>query len=94
MAHGDYRCCAVCDSKVAYAQDVDSKDILCSRCACDLASEGFRIHNVEELREWMTTTSPEVVVTVLRGVRYKACCYPNEVDTLFQAVLAKCVGTI
>ena len=48
MAHGDYNCCAVCDSKLEYSNDAQTKEELCSWCAVNLAQSGVFVHNVVE----------------------------------------------
>ena len=84
MAHGDYECCAVCDSKMGYDPDCDSKNVLCSSCAVDLAQKGVFVHNVAELMEWMEKTPcPYVVTDTLQSVGFRQCLYPNAVDKLY-----------
>ena len=85
MAHGDYNCCAVCDSKLEYSNDAQTKEELCSWCAVNLAQDGVFVHNVDELKKWMEETNPLVVVTVLTKNHFSTCYYKNEVDDLFNA---------
>ena len=85
MAHGDYNCCAVCDSKLEYSNDAQTKEELCSWCAVNLAQDGVFVHDVDELKKWMKETNPLVVVTVLTKNHFSTCYYKNEVDDLFNA---------
>jgi hypothetical protein len=83
MAHGDYDCCAVCDSKLSYSNDATTKETLCSGCAVNLAQKGVFVHGVTELKTWMIEEHPRVVVSALDSVGFSPCLYPNEVDALY-----------
>lgn len=83
MAHGDYHCCAICDSKMSYSSDAETKEHLCSGCVADMAQNGAILHNVEELLEWMQKESKETVISVLSRVGFSKCFYPNRVDAQY-----------
>jgi hypothetical protein len=84
MAHADYECCAVCDSKMAFSYDAGAKEVLCSHCVAELAMRGVFVHNVDELLRWMETEKPDVVLATLEKVGFRCCFYSNEVDGLFR----------
>ena len=84
MGHFDYHCCAVCDGKIAYSGDAETKERLCSWCAVELAQRGVFAHSVAELKEWMRTTPPAVVVETLDSAGFKKCLDPqNDVDSMY-----------
>ena len=77
MAHGDYDCCARCDSKMAYSSFADTKEQVCSDCALDLMElTGERIVTGEQLAAWVLNAS----AGQLEAVGIKTCFYPNPVD--------------
>jgi len=83
MAHADYNCCAVCDSKLSYAGfDATTKKEICSRCVANLAEKGVIVHDVDELIEWVKNEDAEKVAKILKDVKFKFCFYPNEVDDI------------
>jgi len=87
MAHADYECCAVCDSKGYYSNDAGSKEIICSECVASLARRGVIVGSVEELKVWMTQEEPAKVVSLLQEVGFSVCRYGNDVDDLFESRL-------
>jgi hypothetical protein len=92
MAHGDYDCCAVCDSKLSYSNDPSTKETLCSSCAVNLAQRGIFVHGVAELTAWMKSAKPATVVSCLDAVGFKSCVYGNEIDDLYEAAKASHKG--
>jgi hypothetical protein len=48
MAHGDYNCCAICDSKMEYSNYAETKNNICSNCVCNLAEKGKIIRSVDD----------------------------------------------
>jgi hypothetical protein len=85
MAHADYNCCAVCDSKLEYSNDARTKEEICSWCAVNLAQDGVFVHDVDELKKWMREENPLTIVTILIKNHFSTCYYKNEVDDLFKA---------
>lgn len=80
MAHADYDCCAVCDSKQSYSPDAETKGEICGPCVADLARLGHIFGTVDELLEWVKTVDPQRLAVVLATVGYSKCFYLNEVD--------------
>ena len=79
MAHGDYKCCAICDRKQEYVGLNDSfKDDICSFCriksgiaTVDLLKKKIEsFTNKEDLKKW------------LREIGFSECYYQNEIDDL------------
>jgi hypothetical protein len=75
----------VCDGKIYYQGseslwDRNSKSILCSWCAVELAKRGVFVHDEQELEEWMEKGDPWRVVSVLREVGFQTCDYENPID--------------
>ena len=80
MAHADYECCAVCDSKMAYASNASPKTEICSCCVAELAVREVIVHNVAELERWIINTGGEKVKEVLEGVNFRFCIYGSWID--------------
>ena len=89
MAHGDYDCCAVCDSKMAYnSGDARTKEDLCASCAVDLAKLGVFVKSGAELLAWMDETPAVEVLVKLHAAGYGRCFYSNPVDDKVAALVA------
>jgi hypothetical protein len=86
MAHADYECCAVCDSKVYYSTDAETKGVLCSECVANMARHGVIVGSVNELIEWMNSEAPGTVFSILQSVGFQKCYYCNAVDSLFDKI--------
>ena len=84
MAHGDYNCCARCDSKMAYSGfDASTKEEVCSGCALDLFElTGHRITSGEELINYIVGYCDAEDVAAL-GI--SICFYDNPVDEAVHA---------
>ena len=84
MAHGDYNCCARCDSKMAYnGFDASTKEEVCSGCALDLFElTGHRITSGEALVDYIVSYCDADDVAAL-GI--STCFYENPVDALVEA---------
>lgn len=80
MAHGDYDCCAVCDKKLSYSRDAQTKDEICPSCIKVLVNLGVQVFFPDELIEWVQDTDPVRVKLVLSEVDFCFCHYPNSVD--------------
>lgn len=84
MAHGDYDCCAVCDSKIDYSDDAETKENLCQDCVRSMhALTGDLIQTQAELLAWLKEATPEQVIAA--GI--VPCFYGNPVDTAVREIL-------
>jgi hypothetical protein len=90
MAHGDYKCCAICDSKQEYIGLNDTfKDDICPYCRevsevatiKDLLKKIESFTNKRKLRVW------------LKKIGMNECYYQNEVDDLIVFKLKGAVPT-
>ena len=78
MAHGDYKCCAICDDKQEYVGFNDSfKDDICPLCR-----EKTGIATVKQLLEEINAPSKEDLPKWLEKIGFSECYYQNEVDEL------------
>jgi len=85
MAHGDYHCCAICDSKMAYVGfDAVAKEHICSYCVANLARRGVIVGNVKELIEWITKAKKKQLEQILSAVGFRKCFYLNDVDEMVE----------
>lgn len=81
MAHADYHCCAVCDSKLEYSDHATTKKQICPVCAIGLYKlTGSEIATGEALVDWVRSTPSETVRRVLADLGFTRCYYANEVD--------------
>ncbi len=80
MAHADYDCCAVCDSKQGYNSAADSKAAICGPCVAEMAKRGVILGTSEEFVKWIEEHPAEEVKTLLDAVGFCPCFYPNAVD--------------
>ena len=81
MAHGDYNCCAICDSKLDYnASDARTKEEICTYCLHKLRDNGLNVLDVAEFIEWIETTELKVLTDTLKKIGFSFCCYSNPVD--------------
>ena len=80
MAHGDYNCCAVCDSKLEYSNDSNTKARICSDCLKALRNLGLSILDTGELIKWIEISETAVVKDILHRADFSFCYYDNEVD--------------
>lgn len=86
MAHADYNCCAVCDSKLAYSSDSATKEEVCAACAVDVSiAAGVRITDSRSLIAWMASVPPSEWRPILVAVGFKLCPYENAVDDVWRA---------
>ena len=85
MAHADYHCCAVCDSKMSYAGfDATTKEEICSCCVANLAEKGVIVHDVDELMKWIEEEDNKKVAKILVDVGFRFCHYSNDVDEIVE----------
>lgn len=83
MAHGDYDCCALCDSKLNYnAWEARTKEDLCTGCLKVLHGLDIMVYDGEELHEWIRSHGAEEVVGKL-GPHINQCFYDNLIDRAF-----------
>lgn len=81
MAHADYDCCAVCDSKLCYnPMDPRTKKSICSSCLRRLHEHDVWVYTPQELIDWIRRTDKETVARTLYDVGFQFCFYTNEVD--------------
>ena len=79
MAHGDYNCCAVCDSKLSYAgTDSSTKEEICAYCAVALAQVGVIARNGMELVLWIMANNLDIIQKKLKSRPIRKCFYGNE----------------
>lgn len=84
MAHADYDCCAICDSKMEYSgMDSKTKEKICTECLKKLRSNGLMILDTVELIAWMKTSvnNPK---ELLDAIGFKKCADSNEVDDAYE----------
>lgn len=87
MAHGDYNCCAVCDSKLAYSFDAATKEEICADCAVSLhEATGVRITTPDDLIAWLRVNGA-AGVAVLQRIGFSECVYTNPVDQAYRAAM-------
>ena len=79
MAHGDYECCAICDSKQNYiGLNDDFKDDICSYCR-----EESGIATVEQLIKKINKFKKKKDLKKwLKKIGLSECYYQNDVDDL------------
>lgn len=87
MAHGDYHCCALCDSKMDYSNDARTKEDLCSHCTKSLVEAGIHVFDGDDLlrainNEIEQGTGREFT-DKLKTLGYSKCVYTNELDKAF-----------
>lgn len=89
MAHADYHCCAVCDSKMGYAHGyAETKVSLCTDCMKSLHAFGVMVYDGEDLMAWMKGDDNTCArkLQILRDVGFSKCFYGNDVDTAYEAL--------
>ena len=86
MAHADYACCAVCDSKLYYdGGEADAKGEVCADCAVSVSeAAGRRIASPEALAEWIEEAGA-TAVEALDRMGFQQCYYSNPVDAAYRA---------
>ena len=80
MAHADYDCCAVCDRKLSYSNDANTKAEICPFCLSNLHQEDVLVYTPYEFIEWIITHEDTIVKDVLLSIEFRFCFYPNNVD--------------
>lgn len=83
MAHGNYACCAICDSKVHFGEYDDAKTAVCTSCALNVIQAGGpRLDRPEDVLKWLDA-EPVVSRLALRALGFSKCFYENPVDDAF-----------
>lgn len=77
MAHADYNCCAICDSKMEYSYESATKEDICEYCR-----ERTGIATVRQLREKLLALSYEDRIKFAKEIGINKCCYSNDIDDL------------
>lgn len=79
MAHGDYKCCAICDSKQEYVGLNDSfKDDICPDCR-----ESSGLSTVKQLLAYINSIeSKKELKRQVKLLGLDTCFYQNDVDDL------------
>lgn len=80
MAHADYDCCAICDSKQSYNSDSRTKEEICSDCLHALRDAGINALDTDEFIRWVNGQSAELLEPKLNEIRFNICRYGNAVD--------------
>ena len=76
MAHADYNCCAICDSKMEYAGgDAKTKETLCDNCQIITG-----LVTVHQITEGLNSMNYHVTLKWLHDVNYSPCYYDNPLD--------------
>lgn len=84
MAHADYNCCAICDSKLEYSEEATTKERICEGCLKDLRNIGLNILGVDELIEWINSVDLDIVNNALSKLCFRFCYYKNPLDDLLK----------
>ena len=83
MAHADYNCCAICDSKMDYAGfESTTKEEICEECLKNIKELGLKIENIDDLKEFIKETDYKTLKETLIKLDYGFCCYENKIDEL------------
>lgn len=81
MAHGDYACCAICDSKQHYVGfNNDFKAEICSSCLRSLHEEKIMVYTPEEFVKWAKAQTKKHLKIILTIIGFSDCWYENPVD--------------
>lgn len=84
MAHGDYNCCAICDSKMEYSYEATTKEDICENCR-----ERTGIAAVRQLKEKLLALDFEKRLKFAEEIGLRKCFYPNEIDELLNPTTSK-----
>lgn len=81
MAHADYHCCAICDSKLEYGgYDSTTKERICEVCLLELQLLDLKIVTVDQFIRWVESVDQEVLRSTLKELCFRKCFYDNDVD--------------
>ena len=83
MAHADYNCCAICDSKMDYAGfESETKEDICTDCLEECKKLKLNIENIEDLKKYIKETDYKTLKETLIKLGYRFCYYGNDIDDL------------
>ena len=83
MAHADYNCCAICDSKMDYAGfESTTKKEICEECLKNIKELDLKIENVDDLKEFIKETDYKTLKETLIKLQYRFCYYNNDIDKI------------
>lgn len=83
MAHADYNCCAICDSKMDYAGwESETKEDICTDCLENIKKLNLKIENIEDLKKYIKDTDYQTLRKTLLKLDYSFCYYGNDIDDL------------
>jgi hypothetical protein len=85
MAHGNYDCCAICDTEVRYNTNAPAKGVLCRECCDALRASDVLVCGAVGLKAWMLQI-PEQAQPLLSALKFRECCYPNSVDDTWKSI--------
>lgn len=81
MAHCDYDCCAICDSKMAYnGSSANTKESVCIDCIERSIAAGKPITRLSHVVEALAAMTHDAALKWLHAIGYRPCCYENEID--------------
>ena len=81
MAHGDYNCCAICDSKMDYnAYEAKTKEDMCEECLDKCKELNLNIKDVDDFKEYIKNASYTELKENLIKLNYEFCWYSNDLD--------------
>lgn len=81
MAHADYNCCAICDSKLAYAgYSANCKEEICPYCVARMAETGKICVVPEEVVQILKNMNDDEALNWLHTIGFSPCYYNNEID--------------
>lgn len=86
MAHADYSCCIICDSKMAYGSD-QTKETACTECIDNMFNIGLNLSSQSRLiKHLKALPSKTVTLEFLHDIGYEPCYYDNAVDKYLQKI--------
>lgn len=81
MAHADYNCCLICDRKMDYSSDAETKAHPCPECVATMRDSGGPILLTQpEVIQYVRDTPAEEASAYMRKIGYRRCFYPNDAD--------------
>lgn len=81
MAHADYDCCVICDSKMDYnASDPRTKEDVCDCCIEDMMQHGPVMDSPTEIIGHLKTLTDDAALIWLHAVGFSPCYYENAMD--------------
>lgn len=79
MAHADYNCCMICDTKMEYAgESSETKEKPCIDCLANMRDQGVILLTQEEFIAHLESIDDPIAF--LGNIGYEKCFYPNALD--------------